>query len=42
MKKMRLRVWCYTNGKYLYMLHDGRLMVKFIIYTIKLLDALET
>ena len=41
-KKMRLRVWGYTNGEYLYILHDGNLMLKYKTYTIKSLDdALE-
>ena len=35
---MRLRVWGYANGKYLYMLHDGSLMLKHKTYTIKSLD----
>ena len=34
-KKMKLRVWGYTNGKYLYMLLDGGLTLKYNIYTIK-------
>ena len=39
---MRLRVWGYTNGEYLFMLHDGSLMLKYKTYTIKPLDdALE-
>ena len=41
-KKMRLRIWGYTNGEYRYMLHDGSLMLKYKTYTIKSLDdALE-
>ena len=41
-KKMRLRVWGYTNGEYLYMLTDGSLTLKYKTYTIKSLDdALE-
>ena len=41
-KKMRLRIWSFTNGEYLYMLHDGTLMLKYKTYTIKSLDdALE-
>ena len=41
-KEMRLRVWGYTNGEYLYMLTDGSLTLKYKLYTIKLLDdALE-
>ena len=40
---MRLRVWVYTNEKYLYMLLDGNLMLKYMTYTIKSPDdALET
>ena len=39
---MRLRVWGYTNGEYLYMLYDGNVMLKYKTYTIKSLDiALE-
>ena len=37
-KKMKLWVWGYTNGEYLYMLHDGSLMLKYKTYTIKSLD----
>ena len=41
-KKMRRRVWGYTNGEYLYMLVDSSLKLKYIIDTIKLPDdALE-
>ena len=41
-KKIKLRIWGYTNGEYLYMLPDGRLTLKYKTYTIKLLeDALE-
>lgn len=41
-KKMRLRVWGYTNGKYLYMLVHGGLTLKCKAYTIKSQDdALE-
>ena len=41
-KKMRLRVWGYTNREYLYMLQEGSLMLKYKTYTIKSLDdALE-
>ena len=41
-KKIRLRVWGYTNGEYLYMLLDVSLMLKYKTYTIKSLDdALE-
>ena len=35
---MRLRVWGYTNGEYLYMLVDSSLKLKYKTYTIKLLD----
>ena len=39
---MRLTVWRYINGEYLYMLVDGSLTLKYKTYTIKLLDdALE-
>ena len=39
---MRLRVWGYTNGEYLYMLTDGSLTLKWKTYIIKPLDdALE-
>ena len=42
-KKMRLSVWRYTNGQYLYMLTDGSLILKHKTYTIKSLeDALES
>ena len=37
-KKVRLRVWGYTNGKYLCMLRDGEPMLKYKTYTIKALD----
>ena len=37
-KKMRLRVWGYTNGEYFYMLRDGELMLKYKTYTTKALD----
>ena len=41
-KKMRLRVWGYTNGKYSYMQKDGVLTLKYKTYTIKsLYDELE-
>ena len=41
-KEMRLRVWGYTNGEYLYMLTDGSLTLKWKTYIIKPLDdALE-
>ena len=35
LKKMRLRVWECTNGKYLYMLLDGGLTLKYKTYTTK-------
>ena len=31
-------VWVYTNGKYLYMLVDGGLTIKYKTYSIKSLD----
>ena len=34
-KKMRLRVWGYTNGEYRYMLLDGGVTLKYKTYTIK-------
>ena len=37
-KKMRLRFWGYINGKYLYMLRDGKPVLKYKTYTIKALD----
>ena len=37
-KKMRLRVWGYTNGEYLYMMTDGSLTFKYKPYTIMSLD----
>ena len=37
-KKMRLRVWGYNNGEYLYLLRDGKLMLKYKTYKIKALD----
>ena len=37
-EKMRLRAWDYTNGEYLYMLHDGSLMLKYKTYKITSLD----
>ena len=41
-KKMRLSVWGYTNGEYLYMLTDGSLTLKYKTSKIKSLDdALE-
>ena len=42
-KKNWVCVWGYTNGEYIYVLHDGSLMLKYKTYTIKSLDdALET
>ena len=35
---MRLRVWGYSNGEFLYILTDGSLTLKYKIYTIKSLD----
>ena len=35
---MRLRVWGYTNGEYLYMLGNAELTLKYKTYTIKALD----
>ena len=34
---MRLRVWGYTNGEYIYiyLLHDGSLTLNYKTYTIK-------
>ena len=41
-KKKRLRVWGYTNEKYLFMFVDGGLTLKYKTYTIRLQDnALE-
>ena len=37
-KKLRLRIWGYTNDEYLYMLREGELMLKYKTYTIKALD----
>ena len=34
-KKIRLRVWGYTNAEYLHMLVDGGLTLKYKIYTIR-------
>ena len=34
-KTMRLRVWGYTNGEYIYLLHDGSLSLKYKTYTLK-------
>ena len=33
---MRLRVWGYTNGEYLYMQQGGALTLKYKTYTINL------
>ena len=33
---MRLRVCTYTNGEYIYLLHDGSLTLKYKTYTTKL------
>ena len=33
--KMRLRVWGYTNGEYIYLLNDGSLILKYKAYTLK-------
>ena len=42
MHKMRLQVWGYTNGGFLYMLVDGGFTLKYKTYTIKSQDhALE-
>ena len=39
---MRLRVWGYMKGEYMYMLSNGSLTLKYKTYTLKLLDnALE-
>ena len=35
---MRVRVWGYTNGEYLYMLVDDGLTLKYKTYTIKSRD----
>ena len=37
-KKIRLTVWGYTNGKYLYMLTDGSSILKYKTYTMKSLE----
>ena len=37
-KKMRLRLWGYSNGEYLYMLNDGNLILKYKTCTIKSQD----
>ena len=39
---MRLPVWGYTNGEYLYMLLDGGLTLEYKIYTVtSIYDVLE-
>ena len=39
---MKLRVWRYTNGEYLFMLTEGSVTLKYKTYTIKSFkDALE-
>ena len=37
-KKIRLRVWGYTNGEYLFMLIDSSLTLKYKTYALKSLD----
>ena len=34
-KRVRLRVWDYTNGEYIYLLHNGSLTLKYKTFTIK-------
>ena len=34
-QKMRLRVWGYTNGEYIYLLNNGSLNLKYKTYTLK-------
>ena len=34
-KKMRLRVWGYTNGEYIYLQHDGSLALQYKTYTLR-------
>ena len=34
-KKMRLKVWGYTSGEYIYLQHDGSLTLKYKTYTLK-------
>ena len=34
-KKMRLRVWGYTSGEYIYLQHDGSLTLKYKAYTLR-------
>ena len=33
--KMRLRVWGYANGEYIYLLNDGSLTLKYKTFTLK-------
>ena len=33
--RLRLRVWVYTNGEYIYLLHDGSLTLKYKTYTFR-------
>ena len=34
-KKLRLRVWGYTSGEYIYLQHDGSLTLKYKTYTLR-------
>ena len=34
-KKMRLRVWGYTNGEYIYLQHDSSFTLKYKTYTLR-------
>ena len=34
-KKMRLRVWGYTSGEYIYLQHDGSLTLKYKTYKLR-------
>ena len=34
-KKMRLRVWGYTSGEYIYLQHDGSLTLKYKAYMLR-------
>ena len=34
-KKVRLRVWDYTSGEYIYLQHDGSLTLKYKTYTLR-------
>ena len=34
-KKMRLRVWGYTRGEYIYLQHDGSLTLKYKTYALR-------